>query len=64
MVVEDDGTGARGSLPGSGLRGLSERVGDVGGSLSVHGDGPGFLLQAEVPLRGASYDEPLVGTRP
>lgn len=63
VLVEDDGTGAQGSLPGSGLLGLSERIREVGGALTVHGDGPGFVLEAEVPLAGASYDEPLVGTR-
>ena len=64
VVVEDDGRGARGPVDGSGLRGLSERLREVSGTLTVHGDGPGFVLVAEVPLDQASYDEPLVGTRP
>ncbi|TDD71330.1 sensor histidine kinase [Jiangella aurantiaca] len=54
LTMENDGVRAasdgRGSGPGSGLSGLAERLGDLGGSLSADRlDGDRFLLSARVP---------------
>ena len=58
VTVADDGTGlpADWSRPGHyGLRGLDERVGNLGGKLTLrnHGD-RGTLLSVEIPLAGVS----------
>ncbi len=55
LTVTDDGAGHAGALPareapGSGLRGMSERLSAVGGSLELQPDlHPGFCLVAAVP---------------
>jgi two-component system sensor histidine kinase DesK len=52
MTIRDDGAGyaADGTTNGSGLRGMSERLSAVGGSLTLRPDaGPGFCLVATVP---------------
>jgi two-component system, NarL family, sensor histidine kinase DesK len=52
LTVRDNGSGdvSRPESPGSGLRGMSERLGAVGGSLELRPDAdPGFCLRATVP---------------
>ncbi|SEF32795.1 two-component system, NarL family, sensor histidine kinase DesK [Amycolatopsis pretoriensis] len=50
LEVEDDGT-ATGVVPGNGLRGLTERLTAVGGTLRASAKpGGGLLVRAEVPL--------------
>jgi two-component system sensor histidine kinase DesK len=50
VEVADDGRGGR-IVPGNGLNGMRERLGSVGGSLSLtpNKDG-GTLLRASVPI--------------
>ncbi|MEV6897525.1 histidine kinase [Amycolatopsis sp. NPDC051372] len=49
LEIDDDGTGAE-AAPGNGLRGLTERVGGVGGTLhSGPRSGGGWAVRAEVP---------------
>jgi len=51
IVVEDDGVGGADPRRGSGLRGLLDRVGALGGRLAVEpGGGSGTRLVAELPL--------------
>jgi signal transduction histidine kinase len=55
LVVEvvDDGIGGADAERGSGLRGLADRVGAVGGSLEVASpQGHGTRVRAEIPLVG------------
>lgn len=55
LTVSDDGRGVTGEgAPGSGLRGLRERVAAAGGTLTS-GPGPrgGFRLEAELPVEPA-----------
>jgi two-component system sensor histidine kinase DesK len=55
LEVSDDGGGFAGGPTGSGLRGMSERLSAVGGSLSLSPDpAPGFRLRAIVPLAAAA----------
>ncbi len=52
LTVRDDGSGhtCDTGTQGSGLRGMSERLSAVGGSLELHPDvHPGFCLVATVP---------------
>ena len=56
LTVRDDGSGhlCHPQAPGSGLRGMSERLSAVGGSLELRLDeDPGFCLSAMVPAGGA-----------
>jgi PAS domain S-box-containing protein len=55
LVVEvaDDGLGGADPGAGSGLRGLSDRVEAVGGSLTITSTGGGTTLRAEFPVVGA-----------
>ncbi|WP_336852621.1 sensor histidine kinase [Sinomonas albida] len=48
VEVHDDGAGLRGASPGSGLRGMRERVEAVGGALTLADDG-GLRVRAELP---------------
>ena len=50
-AVSDDGSGAGGAAPGSGLRGLGERVDAIGGHLDA-GRGParGYRLRVTAPI--------------
>jgi signal transduction histidine kinase len=51
ISVRDDGQGPHGSLPGTGLLGMRERVAVYGGSLTAGAaEGGGFELCAELPL--------------
>ncbi|MFF0741399.1 sensor histidine kinase [Streptomyces sp. NPDC004111] len=60
LTVTDDGKGAPGTgqQPGNGLRGMSERLAAVGGTVGTDparpGASPGFVLTARVPLGSAS----------
>jgi two-component system sensor histidine kinase DesK len=56
VVIEDDGDGpdpdedaSRGSLSGSGLAGLRERLTGSGGTLATHADAEGFRLSVHLP---------------
>jgi signal transduction histidine kinase len=54
VTVEDDGIGGADPSRGSGLRGLSDRVAAVDGSLSVSSPpGEGTTLICRIPLQGA-----------
>lgn len=60
LDVTDDGRGPDGGAPGSGLAGLAERVGALGGRLtSAPAPGRGFRLTAEVPLGAAAPAVPV-----
>ena len=49
MEIEDDGTGAAAGVSGNGLRGLTERLAGIGGTLRAEPrPGGGFLVRAEV----------------
>lgn len=48
LMVSDDGRGGA-DLEGNGLRGLSDRLEAVGGTLRVAADGPGTMVEAMVP---------------
>jgi two-component system, NarL family, sensor histidine kinase DesK len=51
LTVEDNGIGGDSAAPGSGLKGIAERVGFVGGTFSTGtAEGKGFRLQVAVPL--------------
>jgi signal transduction histidine kinase len=51
-VISDDGVGGADQAGGSGLRGLAERLGALGGSVTVDSPlGDGTTVEARVPLR-------------
>ena len=50
IEVADDGAGGADPAKGSGLRGLSDRVEAVGGSLAITSTPGGTTLRAEFPL--------------
>jgi signal transduction histidine kinase len=50
MVVRDDGKGASNIEMGIGLNGMKERLQEVGGSLTIDSDFPGFRIAAFIPL--------------
>jgi signal transduction histidine kinase len=51
VAVRDDGVGGATLGGGSGLRGLEDRVGAVGGTLEVHSpEGEGTVLRARIPV--------------
>jgi len=68
LQVRDDGHGliadpARPAAAGSGLRGISERLGAVGGALELRPDAhPGFCLIATVPAARAASAAPVRAT--
>jgi two-component system sensor histidine kinase DesK len=52
MEIEDDGAGAA-VTPGNGLRGLAERLAEVGGTIrAAPRSGGGFLVRADAPVGG------------
>jgi two-component system sensor histidine kinase DesK len=56
LSIRDNGTGctaAGADAPGNGLRGLTERVNAVGGTLTADATGKGFQLQVTLPVRSA-----------
>ncbi|MFI6011864.1 sensor histidine kinase [Streptomyces sp. NPDC051243] len=56
LSVEDNGSGDRGSGPGNGLAGLTERLTKAGGTLEAGGTRHGFRLAARVPVALTSAD--------
>jgi signal transduction histidine kinase len=53
VEVSDDGVGGADATRGSGLRGLEDRVGALGGSIEVESPpGGGTVLRARIPLAG------------
>ena len=55
VEVRDDGVGGATASTGSGLAGLSDRVGAIDGTLSVTSPpGEGTLVRAELPLADVS----------
>jgi signal transduction histidine kinase len=58
IEVADDGAGGADPAYGSGLRGLSDRVAALDGTLSVASpEGGGTAVRAEIPLSAESVDE-------
>lgn len=57
LMIRDHGKGASGSgTLGVGLRGMSERVRQLGGDLELSSSEPGFRVKASVPLRKTDED--------
>ena len=55
IVVSDDGRGGAAAASGTGLEGLADRVGALGGQLVIDSDvGHGTTVIADIPLRGTS----------
>jgi signal transduction histidine kinase len=55
LTVSDDGRGGAVAGPGSGLEGLADRVGSLGGVLSIESPrGSGTTISAEIPLRSST----------
>jgi signal transduction histidine kinase len=53
LTARDDGRGAGNLQVGNGLRGMKERLRQLGGELKIEtGPGEGFALRARVPLEG------------
>jgi signal transduction histidine kinase len=53
VSIGDDGAGARDFVEGIGLRGMRERIAQLGGGLTVNGALGGFSIRARIPLRGS-----------
>jgi signal transduction histidine kinase len=54
LAVTDDGRGGAAAGSGSGLEGLADRMGSLGGVLSIDSqDGRGTTIRAEIPLRSS-----------
>lgn len=49
VSVEDDGLGAPRLEPGNGLRGMAERMGELGGSLQLSRLQPGLKTELRCP---------------
>ncbi len=57
VEVGDDGIGGADPVAGSGLRGLTDRVEALGGTLSIESPaGGGTRVTAEIPLQPASQE--------
>jgi signal transduction histidine kinase len=57
IAVADDGVGGASPGAGSGLRGLSDRLGALGGALDVESSpGAGTVLRARIPVRPAERE--------
>jgi two-component system sensor histidine kinase DesK len=64
LEIEDDGTAAE-VVPGNGLRGLTERLAAVGGTLRASArPGGGLLVRAEIPLPEPRAAAPAVRAEP
>ena len=63
VAIADDGVGGAHAGPGSGLRGLADRVEALGGRLSVRSpEGEGTVITAEMPCeQPAASDDALLG---
>jgi two-component system sensor histidine kinase DesK len=60
LELRDDGTATVAANGGSGLRGLSERVAEIGGTLqATPAKGGGFRLVARVPIVAATAPRPV-----
>lgn len=58
VVVDDDGVGGAAATPGSGLEGLTDRVGALGGVLVVDSPpGRGTTVTADIPLSPAAVSD-------
>jgi signal transduction histidine kinase len=58
VVIDDDGVGGAAASPGSGLEGLTDRVGALGGALTVHSPpGGGTRVTADIPLSPTSVSD-------
>lgn len=51
VSVEDDGPGAPRLREGNGLKGMQERMAELGGSFSILKNGPGFMVEWRVPRK-------------
>jgi signal transduction histidine kinase len=51
VIVEDDGVGIGMVKEGIGIRGMRERLGSLGGTLSLRNTPGGFQIRAQVPVR-------------
>ncbi|MFJ3693051.1 sensor histidine kinase [Streptomyces sp. NPDC090052] len=56
LVISDNGRGVGSTPPGSGLKGLTERLAAAGGSLDAGPGRSGFRLVAELPVENAAPD--------
>ncbi|MCP2169057.1 sensor histidine kinase [Goodfellowiella coeruleoviolacea] len=54
IVVGDNGTGSAPGSPGSGLRGMRERVEALGGELTTGPGAGGFTVRARLPVQGGA----------
>ncbi len=54
LTLRDDGCGGANTAEGNGLRGMRERVADLGGTLRLDPPGRGFGLVIALPLAGAT----------
>ncbi len=62
MEVVDDGSGGAEPESGTGLRGLADRVGSLGGRIEVHSPpGAGTRISARLPLRSPGLTGPPQG---
>jgi two-component system, NarL family, sensor kinase len=57
IPVETQATLASGRLSGVGLRGMHERLRQLGGHLEVHSNGPGTLVMATLPIEAVSANQ-------
>ena len=49
LSIDDDGSGAAQLNPGNGLKGMAERMGELGGSMQVQRSSPGFRIELRCP---------------
>ena len=49
LSIDDDGSGASQLSPGNGLKGMAERMGELGGGMQVTRSGPGFRIELRCP---------------
>jgi signal transduction histidine kinase len=53
ILVRDDGKGAANIVPGNGLKGMKERLEEVGGKVQFESQpDKGFTIQAFIPVTG------------
>jgi signal transduction histidine kinase len=58
IAADTQATLASGKLSGVGLRGMSERLRQMGGQLEVHSNGKGTKVSAILPLEASPAKEP------
>ncbi|MFO0659151.1 MAG: sensor histidine kinase [Polyangiaceae bacterium] len=57
LVFEDNGVGPETIIPGSGLRGLEERIAEIGGTVRTsRASSGGFLVEIQAPLTQRALD--------